>query len=121
MPLPADDPQAAPARHLAGAARSSAAGSRKTQLDEGLKKTIAYFDQTSLGATADGSERMNITIIGTGYVGLVTGACLADIGNHVFCLDVDASARSTPSTPAASRSTSPAWTELVQRTSRPAG
>ena len=33
---------------------------------------------------------MNITIIGTGYVGLVTGACLADVGNHVFCLDVDA-------------------------------
>jgi UDPglucose 6-dehydrogenase len=33
---------------------------------------------------------MNITIIGTGYVGLVTGACLADIGNHVLCADVDA-------------------------------
>ena len=32
---------------------------------------------------------MNVTIIGTGYVGLVTGACLADIGNNVFCLDVD--------------------------------
>jgi UDPglucose 6-dehydrogenase len=33
---------------------------------------------------------MNITIIGTGYVGLVTGSCLAELGNHVFCLDVDA-------------------------------
>ncbi|MEW6690286.1 MAG: UDP-glucose/GDP-mannose dehydrogenase family protein [Pseudomonadota bacterium] len=33
---------------------------------------------------------MNVTVIGTGYVGLVTGACLADMGNHVFCLDVDA-------------------------------
>jgi UDPglucose 6-dehydrogenase len=32
---------------------------------------------------------MNITIIGTGYVGLVTGACLADLGNHVLCIDVD--------------------------------
>jgi len=33
---------------------------------------------------------MKITIVGTGYVGLVTGACLADAGNHVFCLDLDA-------------------------------
>src|SRR5689334_16808944 len=33
---------------------------------------------------------MNVTMVGTGYVGLVTGACLADLGNHVFCLDVDA-------------------------------
>ncbi len=32
---------------------------------------------------------MNVTIIGTGYVGLVTGACLADAGNTVFCFDVN--------------------------------
>jgi UDPglucose 6-dehydrogenase len=31
---------------------------------------------------------MKITSIGTGYVGLVTGACLADVGNHVVCYDV---------------------------------
>jgi UDPglucose 6-dehydrogenase len=32
---------------------------------------------------------MKITVVGTGYVGLVTGACLAEIGNDVFCVDVD--------------------------------
>jgi UDPglucose 6-dehydrogenase len=32
---------------------------------------------------------MKITVVGTGYVGLVTGACLAEMGNHVLCLDVD--------------------------------
>jgi UDPglucose 6-dehydrogenase len=32
---------------------------------------------------------MNVTVFGSGYVGLVTGACLADAGNHVVCVDVD--------------------------------
>jgi UDPglucose 6-dehydrogenase len=32
---------------------------------------------------------MRITIHGTGYVGLVTGACLAEVGNHVVCVDID--------------------------------
>jgi len=32
---------------------------------------------------------MRVTIFGSGYVGLVTGACLADAGNHVICVDVD--------------------------------
>ena len=34
---------------------------------------------------------MNITVIGTGYVGLVTGTCLAELGNNVTCVDIDES------------------------------
>ena len=32
---------------------------------------------------------MKVTIVGSGYVGLVTGACLAELGNTIFCLDLD--------------------------------
>ncbi len=32
---------------------------------------------------------MRLTIFGSGYVGLVTGACLAEVGNNVLCVDVD--------------------------------
>lgn len=33
---------------------------------------------------------MNIAVVGTGYVGLVTGTCFAETGNHVICVDIDA-------------------------------
>jgi UDPglucose 6-dehydrogenase len=33
---------------------------------------------------------MNIAVVGTGYVGLVTGTCLAETGNNVICVDIDA-------------------------------
>ncbi len=33
---------------------------------------------------------MKIAVIGTGYVGLVTGTCLAETGNEVVCVDIDA-------------------------------
>jgi UDPglucose 6-dehydrogenase len=32
---------------------------------------------------------MNITVVGTGYVGLVTGACFSEMGNNVYCVDID--------------------------------
>ncbi len=32
---------------------------------------------------------MNISIVGTGYVGLVSGTCFSEMGNHVWCIDVD--------------------------------
>ena len=33
---------------------------------------------------------MHVTIFGTGYVGLVTGTCLAEVGNKIHCVDIDA-------------------------------
>jgi len=32
---------------------------------------------------------MNIAVVGTGYVGLVTGTCFAETGNHVICVDIN--------------------------------
>ncbi len=32
---------------------------------------------------------MNITVVGSGYVGLVTGTCFAEMGNQVTCIDID--------------------------------
>jgi len=50
---------------------------------------------------------MQVTIFGSGYVGLVTGACLAEVGNHVLCVDVDEAKIALLNT-AGFRSTSPA-------------
>jgi len=32
---------------------------------------------------------VNLAVVGTGYVGLVSGTCLAETGNNVICVDVD--------------------------------
>lgn len=40
-------------------------------------------------AVSVGEISMRVTVFGTGYVGLVTGACLADVGHQVMCVDVD--------------------------------
>jgi len=49
-----------------------------------IKRLCILWYKKSYGGTA-----MDISIIGTGYVGLVTGACLADIGHKVICSDID--------------------------------
>jgi len=40
-------------------------------------------------ANADGTM-LNVAVVGTGYVGLVTGSCLAELGHRVICVDIDA-------------------------------
>jgi UDPglucose 6-dehydrogenase len=47
---------------------------------------IRYQHTYSIGC----DPLMKITIFGSGYVGLVTGACLAEVGNSVLCVDIDA-------------------------------
>src|SRR5690606_9290962 len=45
--------------------------------------------QNPADSTTSAFHIMKVSVVGTGYVGLVTGACLAEMGNDVLCLDVD--------------------------------
>ena len=64
---------------------------------------------------------MKIAVIGTGYVGLVTGTCLAESGNDVVCVDKDAAKIATLERRRASRSTSRACSNWSSATSATAG
>ena len=88
---PAADAAGRRAGHLRrrlGAAKPGSASAPRTPVEEGveaLRRVVSRLLQDSRGGTA-----MKVTVVGTGYVGLVTGACLAEMGNDVLCLDVDA-------------------------------
>jgi UDPglucose 6-dehydrogenase len=55
-----------------------------------MANSLHRIPMRGLAAFASTKDSMNITIVGTGYVGLVTAACFADVGNSVLCLDLDA-------------------------------
>lgn len=58
----------------------------------GARIRFPTHHQTSLSSRAQRStDMLNIAVVGTGYVGLVTGTCFAETGNHVVCVDIDAS------------------------------
>ena len=74
-----------PRRRCANGADYLVIGRPITQAADPRRRRCAAINRI-----ASGTARMKITIIGTGYVGLVTGTCLAEVGNDVLCLDVDA-------------------------------
>ena len=50
---------------------------------------LTVSDQSITVKSRKSPRNMKITVFGSGYVGLVTGACLAEVGNKVMCVDVD--------------------------------
>ena len=59
--------------------------SLQNSLSEDTMVQLAISFKTGLMA----AEKTFVGMIGIGYVGLVTGTCLAELGNHVICMDID--------------------------------
>jgi UDPglucose 6-dehydrogenase len=53
------------------------------------RRPIANLAIFSNSLSKDSRRKMKVTVFGSGYVGLVTGACLSEVGNKVMCVDVD--------------------------------
>ena len=107
-----DNPSAALSRHREGS-RATSATSRRCALDEGLRRSLHLVRREP----RVGRGLMRVAIVGTGYVGLVTGVCLADKGHDVMCVDLDEDTGRARSTPGARRSSRRGSTSCSSATS----
>ena len=75
-----------PLRHRLSAPRGHGVARRRHAQRARRHAQVAGADRV---AHAHGAARVNVTVVGTGYVGLVAGACLAETGGQVVCADLD--------------------------------